>query len=1242
MCFSNHSHVTSEQRAELAEQLDRKYKIQPVLSHRDSTSSLDSLDCGSSISDASMSGSSTPVDAKSQSFRWSRTESLSDFASTLNVIEEMTDGASVDSDRHNDSQSDTRNCEVQADFTESALEELERFTDEFSDNETAEVFTVESEENFDNVDLTVVVTDHESVGNVKAENLNSDTYTSNGALHEKSKDREEKNVLDTESKEKSTDHTNNQESAAKEPASFAGWHDVRQASTTSPQPPQSLFQQLIDFNQKSGRQRQLSPESSFQLPYENDFDYMMRLARGCSSPNRGLFSRTTSLDSSVGGSSLSDIIYESMDLTPTEDILLNLGFGGEDFAVPERFIKPWQEKVFQSKLREVNQSSFESVDQEVIQESDKNSDENKENLPLETQVDGALKSGYNVPAMKNNGGASEKKVLSDIALNRDSNKQKTKRRKLIRSVTLSSLGSSDNMDSLKLPSVDLQMKASKLHAKSMAIFSENENAQLEQDNVKDRRRKQLSRQKSLPACLETLTEEDEAQFVKSPKTPQEKKFFELLRRIDGVEDVSLTTQPECCIVEMEEKESEENILPILDADQEQYMLAVKNLVESKDSGFETTAAGSDNDKQESFYEKEVCTQTSDRSESPALRLDLTNLAQRGTELLYSTNLAQSGTELLYSTKLAQSDTELLDFTNMTKKDAECELLDQEVIECFASISTQTSDELSSPSLSPLCGFMPVEEYVDQGTMNNTLILAKHERSLTEKPKADCRQESLQEYASMSSTETVVEVKKISKQNSISNKPLVEESTPYIHTVQDTCLDAVSQTDLVLPANMNIGLSLHVISQLNEASTNLTDTVSNSSVSNNDNDKFYCAMMSAINREIKENDVIAQQVVQHSKSADFSKENKFYGDFESDFETESEPSQVDVLHKSRTFHPLDLHKCYETSDIHESPISKYLRSFPREFRGGTETVLKPNEHIELNPNGKVYILENMQDDEVSSSCCQGYSTGISCQDLDAGAIFTGNFNMQYNTDEGMTHNDSLEGQPDCFFRYQRHSVDQLRTEITLTQYEELIERFAEELVENTLTKVTAEVYESTHQMSNDHLGRIMTGRSFLNNSNNSSGNTVIWSSNAQELHQSHQQDSQIGTYSSELFINVLPGNNISCPIFEKVNVDDFLGNVSKETTSANLSCPDSIVISECHNRVESDRKKDVDSSVSGLSYEDICLKAKDLIDTLDRASAIMTGSASRSSLADCFSDFGSNQGESWESTSTTGSGVEKNR
>ncbi len=287
------------------------------------------------------------------------------------------------------------------------------------------------------------------------------------------------------------------------------------------------------------------------LPYENDYEYMVRMRRvsqgslasgvsghsGSGGHRSALGSRTESIDSNF--SSLGEVgtpdyppgfpsgVSPGMGAppaaamrhvgAPAEDVLMNLGFVGGDSFIPERFARNWYDKVMVARHRQM----------EVLQQ----------------QEIADMLEGLDSPSRGHSGKASPSRHQTNKSdflhrLDINSRNSSIRRNKFRRAATImtyhgdgrnvaQALSSQASFDDDPDDNVQRQDSIDQLKSileRQASIL----NLGIDQ-GTRERKRKQFagSRQKSLPLALETLSEEEEgrlskgASFEKSRKKSQE-------------------------------------------------------------------------------------------------------------------------------------------------------------------------------------------------------------------------------------------------------------------------------------------------------------------------------------------------------------------------------------------------------------------------------------------------------------------------------------------------------------------------------------------------------------------------------------------------------------------------------------------------------------------------------------------------------------------------------------------------
>ena len=260
-----------------------------------------------------------------------------------------------------------------------------------------------------------------------------------------------------------------------------------------------------------------SSEHILRYPFENEYEYHVRKRQvspsGQSSGTQSgsaSMSRTMSLESS-SSSSPSDLgggMYSSQ--IPAEDVLVNLGFCTADSFLPERFARNWFDKIMNARRERIQQLQ----QQEFADMLESN--ETVSRIP----------SGRSTPRRP------RRRSIVDFVHQLDANSRElgsTRRSRFRRAASVLTYHQSDSSQNLYEKAMHIQKGREGSHGShiqdlekqdsidQLKFILERQQKILHGSNantIKDRRRKQFAstRQKSLPLCLETLSEEDEGKL----------------------------------------------------------------------------------------------------------------------------------------------------------------------------------------------------------------------------------------------------------------------------------------------------------------------------------------------------------------------------------------------------------------------------------------------------------------------------------------------------------------------------------------------------------------------------------------------------------------------------------------------------------------------------------------------------------------------------------------------------------
>ncbi len=396
------------------------------------------------------------------------------------------------------------------------------------------------------------------------------------------------------------------------------------------------------------------------LTQETDRALALRLRNSSPAPSLSLFSRTASFDSSI--SSYSDL-RNDIAWTPAEDVLMNLGFGGPDLGIPERFLRSWHEKMYTRRMENVRKllrshSSQSEPDyfynrlhvmEKVQEEPDpplsaaapKKLDPNKlaahdaspvvkkekdhqrtQNLPFQSKhTDKDLvhdqQQAKQVVAQKSCDASTDTSDLSTPVFHHEnSNKPKVLpnqtsverlhqyRKRMMKAATVSNFGKTlaemarsrkggqHNMTAQPHKAIDAQQMQQDMQKRMNMAVRKPRSA------GRGRRNKYFVKQSSLPVSLETLPEEEElgkpkvhdmrSQRSISLDTDEPFKHvpLKIVMEQPSVESREAMSRQGTCDIDIDEAIADVEVDQKLPDKIEKYLTVVKDIMESKDSGFE--------------------------------------------------------------------------------------------------------------------------------------------------------------------------------------------------------------------------------------------------------------------------------------------------------------------------------------------------------------------------------------------------------------------------------------------------------------------------------------------------------------------------------------------------------------------------------------------------------------------------------------------------------------------------------
>ncbi|XP_071789574.1 uncharacterized protein [Asterias amurensis] len=263
--------------------------------------------------------------------------------------------------------------------------------------------------------------------------------------------------------------------------------------------------------------------SSVRLPNETDLELALRV--GNSSPMNSI-SRGASIDgASIGSSAGEDHTKPEGGWTLAENVLIDLGFAGSNIGIPDRFLRSWKEQVMKQRIEEVRRLLGNSSGNYLVQ-----------HLPpkLGTSTPPTEKLSF-VPSSKNltagprtpqsQASAPQPSELSnssqpeDAVLGRQQGADRSKliglRRSLKKAATVSSFG--QTLSEIGKQSQPSQHVLAPQHSPDVPSASRRSQGgqkysplhKNHKSSARDRRRKYMKKQTSLPSSLEPLLEEDE-------------------------------------------------------------------------------------------------------------------------------------------------------------------------------------------------------------------------------------------------------------------------------------------------------------------------------------------------------------------------------------------------------------------------------------------------------------------------------------------------------------------------------------------------------------------------------------------------------------------------------------------------------------------------------------------------------------------------------------------------------------
>ncbi|XP_022096216.1 uncharacterized protein LOC110982238 isoform X2 [Acanthaster planci] len=364
------------------------------------------------------------------------------------------------------------------------------------------------------------------------------------------------------------------------------------------------------------------------LPNETDLELALRVE---STSPVSMISRCASVDSSH--SSTGSDHHPEGEWTIAENVLINLGFGGASIGIPNRFLKSWRQQVVKQRMEEVRRLLGNTTGNHLLQHLPAKPERAlspKEKSPPARKEDWLSQSlsqpstsvcspkSSSINATGSEGANSHQ--MEDAVMSRQRGADKAKlaglRRSLRKAATVSSFGQTlseiskqgpPNHQVLALQQGDQPPAA----RRSPGGGKYSPFHKSHKSSSRDRRRKYMKRQSSLPISLETLQEEDESfkpGMVKSKQTeneiPSARKHLLKPQSLEVGDEPAFHCKLKIVMeqpsVESREAMSRQGTTDVdvdeaiadVDTDKkdhkvsmEQY-LVVKAIIDSKDSGFE--------------------------------------------------------------------------------------------------------------------------------------------------------------------------------------------------------------------------------------------------------------------------------------------------------------------------------------------------------------------------------------------------------------------------------------------------------------------------------------------------------------------------------------------------------------------------------------------------------------------------------------------------------------------------------
>ena len=335
----------------------------------------------------------------------------------------------------------------------------------------------------------------------------------------------------------------------------------------------SLLEQLLDYkNQASDSPGSVTTASSTggtpstdsgpQFPFESEYQYHVRKrnrSQSSSSLTSGtrssILSRNPSIDSSSSSySSPSDSLglpMAGINLSPAEDVLLNLGFGNVDSFLPERFLRDWYDKLITARRERIQQ--LQQMELESMWDS----------MEMQSGFPSTVPSGASTPLRRRS--STTPYNSSDLLHKLDVNSRKmanTRRSRFRRAATVSTYHQGEPEKNKSKPEQYVETNKQDSIDELKYVLERQANifqSGMDSNSNKDRRRRIFasSRQNSLPLFLETLNEEEEGRY-----RPFERKCGKMKTFLEEEERLSRSSSKDSDRSKHSEPGNEDNLIAI--------------------------------------------------------------------------------------------------------------------------------------------------------------------------------------------------------------------------------------------------------------------------------------------------------------------------------------------------------------------------------------------------------------------------------------------------------------------------------------------------------------------------------------------------------------------------------------------------------------------------------------------------------------------------------------------------------